>query len=84
VIKTGTLARGQFGILDLASLVPPPPGFSDDPIERLRMNRADPTVKALLPHKPPLTIFHLQPTPYMEEHSAPPSQIQLAIAYLQF
>jgi hypothetical protein len=84
MLKTGVPARGQFGILDLASLVPPPLGYSDDPIERLKLNKSDPTVHALLPARPPMTIFHLQPTAYMEKHCPPPSQFELAMRYHQF
>jgi hypothetical protein len=84
MLKTGAPANGQFGSLDLASLVPPPLGYSDDPIERIKLARADPTVRALLPARPPMTFFHLQPTAYMEKHCPPLSQFELEMRYHQF
>ncbi len=84
MIIPASVERGALGILDLASLVPPPPGFSYDPIQRLKMAHADARVGAYLPPRLPLEIFHLQPTAFMNQHLLPPTKEELALKYFQY
>lgn len=77
-------SRSATGILDLAKMVPLPPGFSDDPVQRIRNSRADfDAVRAKFSH-PEMHLFHLQPTAFMQRVLPPPSQYELAMRYFQY
>jgi hypothetical protein len=82
MITSGIPAKLHHGFLDLASIVTPPIGFYDDPIEAIRKSRM--TIGSMANAPTAAGIPYLPDSPYMARVLGSPFPHIAMLRYLEF